>query len=570
MRRLFDAVFAWRHRHRWLLVALAVALTIVFAFVDTAPAAWPPWWSLVLAAAVLVLTLGALEPALVVLGVPALGACWAGAADARWSAAGLAAGVMLAYLVAAARLARFRGRSAAVPANVGGALLIAIVLLVAASAEPATALPALAAFLLAPLGMDILLFRDNERTTPRLPHLLGGAYVGLFLLLLQLALAVAGQILRVWPGDRLARVRRLGRLGMRGMIRAFPYGRCEWIGATPEAFGGGALVISNHQSAADIPVVLALPADIRLTVNARVWNDPWLGITARKLGHVLVEADQADTTLAQCRRVLEEGALVHFFPEGTRSTDIYPRRFHRGAFEAAVALGCDIVPVVLCDTRSAVPRDAFWVAGHHASVRVLPPITPDTFDYGRGSRDLMKHAQELVRGAFVEELARINTPAVLRGKIARCYHYQGRKATRAVRRTLRRDPLLSALGGLPGEGTVLDLGCGYGVSAHWLTECHPRLVVVGVDRAPDRIRVARRSAAGRKRLSFVEADFDRFELPAADGVVVREGDAALFARIAACLSPGGRLLVRSADPAVVERAGFEARGGGHYERGESA
>ncbi|MHC4818432.1 MAG: hypothetical protein ACYTF8_10290, partial [Planctomycetota bacterium] len=174
MRRLFDAVFAWRHRHRWLFVALAVALTVAFAFFDTAPPAWPPWWSVVLAAVVLVLTLGALEPALLVLGAPALGACWSGAADARWGAAGLAAGAMLAYLVAAARLVRFRGESAAVPATVGGALLVGIVLLAAASADFAVVLPSLAAFLLVPLGMDILLFRGNERTTPRLQHLLGG------------------------------------------------------------------------------------------------------------------------------------------------------------------------------------------------------------------------------------------------------------------------------------------------------------------------------------------------------------------------------------------------------------
>jgi SAM-dependent methyltransferase len=117
---------------------------------------------------------------------------------------------------------------------------------------------------------------------------------------------------------------------------------------------------------------------------------------------------------------------------------------------------------------------------------------------------------------------------------------------------------------------VLDLGCGYGVAAHWLTECHPHLVVTGVDRAPDRIRVARRSAAGRKRISFIEADLGRFELPDADGVVVREGDAALFERIAACLRPGGWLLVQRGDPAAVERAGFVAKGGGRYELGASA
>ena len=47
---------------------------------------------------------------------------------------------------------------------------------------------------------------------------------------------------------------------------------------------------------------------------------------------------------------------MHFYPEGTRSLDGYVQRFHRGAFELAVQLQQDILPVLLADTNTAMPR----------------------------------------------------------------------------------------------------------------------------------------------------------------------------------------------------------------------
>src|SRR5207248_990484 len=95
-----------------------------------------------------------------------------------------------------------------------------------------------------------------------------------------------------------------------------------------------------------------------------------------------------------------EGASVHFYPEGTRSPDAFMRRFQRGAFELAVDLRQDVLPILLCDTNTAMPRDAYWFEPYHSVVRALPRVTPQNFDYSRGSLELMRHCEALMHQAL--------------------------------------------------------------------------------------------------------------------------------------------------------------------------
>jgi 1-acyl-sn-glycerol-3-phosphate acyltransferase len=526
-----------------LIVAATATVAALCAEVSAIHA--PPWWVALGAGATLFVWFGALELALAALAGPSLGLLWCallvGHDDLRYTTAGLAAGALVGAFLLAGRVAAFRSRptrasTCGMVAALGAAA--AACLMAAqhgAAAAAAPALPALGALLVTPTTCDVLLFRNNTRGTPRLRHLASGVFGFVWVIGLQIVLAAAAFLLRACPGDRLARVRRLGRRGLRAMFRVLPCGRGEWIDVAAVAFAEPCVVVSNHQSAADIAAVLALPVDLRLTISQRVWRQPWLGFTARRLGHVLVERDRFDATLERCRTVFTEGAAAHFFPEGTRASDARVHRFRRGAFDVAVALQKRVVPVVLCDTRSLVPRDAIWVGDHRFSVRVLPALTP-----GASAHDLMKETQARVRAAFDEELARLNTAPVLRRKAARYYHYQGWRAARTVRQECRALPDPAMLRALPAKGRALDLGCGYGLLAHAVNELRPGLEIVGVDGDPDAIRVARRSATGKDRLSFLLANPMTVDLPRFDAVITR--DPALAAHARTLLSPGGVLV----------------------------
>src|SRR2546421_590688 len=78
--------------------------------------------------------------------------------------------------------------------------------------------------------------------------------------------------------------------------------------------------------------------------------------------------------------------------------------------------------------------------------------------------------EELVREALQKQLAELNTPRVVRRKVARLYRYQGKFVEQFVYWKMKLDPVFAALDVLCSrQGVILDLGCGYGVATHWLS-----------------------------------------------------------------------------------------------------
>jgi SAM-dependent methyltransferase len=122
------------------------------------------------------------------------------------------------------------------------------------------------------------------------------------------------------------------------------------------------------------------------------------------------------------------------------------------------------------------------------------------------------------------------------------------------------------LGLLPAHATVVELGCGSGITARRLTDAGHE--VLGIDQSAALIALARDRAS---RASFRVGSFTTEALPPCDAVLAigeifnylidpantREALPALFARIHDALRPGGRLVFDLASPAV--RRGDGAR-----------
>jgi 1-acyl-sn-glycerol-3-phosphate acyltransferase len=412
-----------------------------------------------------------------------------------------------------------------------------------------------ATLILTPLCMDLLLYRDPPRGGPRWWHLLGTLWGALHLLASQvLVLGLARSLLKLFcPRTAEDRTRRAARWAVRLLVEAFPFGKLEYQDFTSETLSKPAILISNHQSAVDVLILFSLPGDVRMTVKKRVWDTPILGIASKLLGHVMVEPNRPETTLERCRAKLAEGASVHFFPEGTRSYDGFPGRFHRGAFELAVQLRQDILPVVLCDTWTCMPRDAYWFEPYHATVRALPRITPENFDYSRGSRALMQHCEAIVRAALQQQLDALNTPRTVRRKVERLYRYQGKFIEQFVHWKMKQDPVFASLNEVvPRRGYILDLGCGYGLATHWLAYATEGRVLYGVDYDEDKIRVAQRTAPGHPRVTFELRDILDWDYPPCDAILLLdvlhywtpEKQQRILDKARRALRPGGRLVLR--------------------------
>jgi 1-acyl-sn-glycerol-3-phosphate acyltransferase len=421
-----------------------------------------------------------------------------------------------------------------------------------------------ATLLLTPLFMDLLLFHAPPRGAPRWWHPLGALWVAVHLGGSQLFLyyALRPVLKLISPRTADDRLRRATRWMARGVVKGHPFGKLEFRDITPATFEPPCIVISNHQSAVDVMLVVSLPGDVRQTAKKRVFDTPILGIGCKLLGHVRVEPNDPETTLRRCREKFQEGACVHFYPEGTRSFDGWVKRFHLGAFELAIETNREILPILLCDTNTAMPRDAYWFEPYHAVVRALPRVTPQNFDYTRGAAALARHCERLVREALQKQADELNTTRVVRRKAGRLYRYQGKFIEQFVYWKLRVDPMFEVLDdAAPRSGFMLDLGCGYGLATHWLSQYTEGRTFLGVDYDEEKIRVAQLTAPDHPRIRFEPRDILDWDYPPCDAALLLdvlhywrpEKQRQILGKVRRALRPGGRLLLR--DAARAESAG---------------
>ena len=109
------------------------------------------------------------------------------------------------------------------------------------------------------------------------------------------------------------------------------------------------LVVANHRSPLDIPVLLSLVGGTFLS-RGDIEHWPVLGRGARLLGTVFVDRDDTRNRASAIRRVhrvLRDGATVSVFPEGTTHAGDDVRSFHAGIFASTRGLPVEILPVGL-------------------------------------------------------------------------------------------------------------------------------------------------------------------------------------------------------------------------------
>jgi 1,2-diacylglycerol 3-alpha-glucosyltransferase len=121
---------------------------------------------------------------------------------------------------------------------------------------------------------------------------------------------------------------------------------------------GGAFVISNHALYLDpaLICVALYPRRIFFTTMEDTFKIPVIRSYIRFLGAFPVSGRMPGSTLLRnVRSLLEDGKLVHFFPEGNL---IHLNRkvqdFKRGVFELAILFDKPIIPIVI----KTIPRRA--------------------------------------------------------------------------------------------------------------------------------------------------------------------------------------------------------------------
>ncbi len=212
-------------------------------------------------------------------------------------------------------------------------------------------------------------------------------------------------LLRPWLDPERRLLHRIASRWGGMLVGMLPGRRVEVIGKEHLPGRKPAILMANHQSYVDVPLLFDLPLQFRWVADEALFRIPFLGWGMRMAGYVPVRRGDARSgrrALEQARRWLGKGISVFVFPEGTRSHTGLLGRFQSGGFRLSVETGTPIVPVVVCGTRQLLPRGG-WVfrPGRPLRVQILPPITP-----GPPPRSLRRLLSR-VRGEMNRQYARM-------------------------------------------------------------------------------------------------------------------------------------------------------------------
>ena len=213
-------------------------------------------------------------------------------------------------------------------------------------------------------------------------------------------------VVRLFDRDpRRLRTARWFRMLGRIVAKVNPW-RLHVTGREHIADGQVYVIVSNHQSLADIPLITHLKLDLKWLAKAELFRFPVFGWMMRLSGDIAVDRSdrrKAAQALLQCARCLRQRCSVIFFPEGTRSRDGRLLPFNDGPFQLAIREGVPVLPLVVEGSGSALPRNTWMFGGtQDIHLRVLEPVPVDGFET-RQCGDL----REKVRGRMMDELERL-------------------------------------------------------------------------------------------------------------------------------------------------------------------
>jgi len=170
---------------------------------------------------------------------------------------------------------------------------------------------------------------------------------------------------------------------------------------------GPVVIMLNHQSYADIPVMFAVFRKFQFGFVAKQYlaKAPVLGQWMPRIRSVFIENDDPREALKAITRGIEyinDGYSLAICPEGTRSKGPTVGPFMKGAVKLATKPGVPIVPVALNGTYHMLEETGV-VRPARVDVKIFPLI--ETAGISRKEeRTLADELEQIIRGG-VEELA---------------------------------------------------------------------------------------------------------------------------------------------------------------------
>jgi len=285
------------------------------------------------------------------------------------------------------------------------------------------------------------------------------------------------------------------------------------INENNERFEKPAIIVCNHQSVLDILLSLMLSPKFILLTNDWVWNSHFFGKIVQYAQFYPVSSG-IEESIPKLEEKVKEGFSIVVFAEGSRSSDSRVHRFHKGAFYIAEKLNLDILPIIFHGTGDTIKKGELWVRNGSLTVKILPRIKPNNYNYGSAYSEKTKLICKYFRKEFDVVKREKETPAYFKDKLIKNYIYKEVVLEWYLRIKLKLENNYSQIiERVPLTATVTDIGCGYGFLSYMLNMTSSYRNIIGIDHDKNKIAIANNCFSKNTNINFVEKNIMEIDLP---------------------------------------------------------
>lgn len=167
------------------------------------------------------------------------------------------------------------------------------------------------------------------------------------------------------------------------MLKINPGWTFEIEGADLRKIEQPTIVVANHQSFLDLPLLYLLPWTMKWVAKKDLFRIPIFGWIVTMTGQIAIDRESMRSAkkLDKLIEPIQEGIPAMIFPEGTRTVSGGMKPFKNGAFKLAKRYNLNVLPVVIKGGYEAMPRGEWRVSPRqHFSLSVLEPVRASDFE----------------------------------------------------------------------------------------------------------------------------------------------------------------------------------------------
>lgn len=164
------------------------------------------------------------------------------------------------------------------------------------------------------------------------------------------------------------------------------------------------LVVSNHQSVFDIPVIGAkLPLNLRIFAKKELSRIPCFGQLMLLYDFSFVDRKNKRQAVRDLKKAVKLMKFYSYlvFPEGTRTKDGSVGKFKSGAFAMAFDAGEKILPIAITGVDRIMKPGQLIVNPGTVKMKVLEPVSIET---GESRKEIADRLQKIIAKNVNEEV----------------------------------------------------------------------------------------------------------------------------------------------------------------------